>query len=160
MTAADGNPTDVLNRDFREFVETMNSNTVDFVLIGGYAMGAYGVVRATVDIDFLYRRTEDNVERLCKALTEYGAPEMVIDADTLLRPDMVAMFGAPPNRIDLLSDISGVDFETVWAGSKIIHIGTLPIRLIGLAELRKNKATTGRRKNKEDLRRLPKTGKI
>jgi hypothetical protein len=65
------------------------------------------------------------------------------------------MFGTPPQRIDLLSDITGVDFDAVWAGSKDILIDSLPLRLIGLAELRLNKAATGRSKPKSDLRQLP-----
>jgi hypothetical protein len=72
-----------------------------------------------------------------------------------MRKDSVAMFGTPPQRIDLLSDITGVDFDAVWAGSKDILIDSLPIRLIGLAELRLNKAATGRGKDKSDLRQLP-----
>jgi hypothetical protein len=58
MTAKPGgNSNDALSPDFRDFIETLNSAAVDFVLVGGYAVGAYGVVRATSDIDFLYRRT-------------------------------------------------------------------------------------------------------
>jgi hypothetical protein len=156
MTTLGGKPNDALNPDFLDFIEVMNAKKVDFILIGGYAVGAYGVVRATVDIDFLYRRTEDNVERLCQALREFGAPGVVVNAAVLLQPDTVTMFGAPPHRIDLLSSISGVEAEAVWAGSTVIYLGTVPVRLIGLAELRQNKAATGRKKDKEDLRRLPK----
>ncbi len=156
MTAKPGgNRNDALSPDFRDFIDSLNSAQVDFVLVGGYAVGAYGVVRATSDIDFLYRRTASNVERLCQALRDFGAPPIVINSAELLRKDSVAMFGTPPQRIDLLSDISGVDFDAVWAGSKVIRIDSLPIRLIGLAELRLNKAATGRSKDKSDLRQLP-----
>ncbi len=150
-----GHANDALNPDFRDFIVALNARRVDFVLVGGYAVGAYGVVRATADIDFLYRRTRGNVTRLCQALTDFGAPSIVIDAEALLQPDTVAMFGSPPRRIDLLGDISGVDFDAVWAGSVVVHIDTLPLRLIGLAELRQNKAATGRRKDKADLKLLP-----
>ncbi len=150
-----GHANDALNPDFRDFIVALNARAVDFVLVGGYAVGAHGVIRATTDVDFLYRRTRENVERLCEALADFGAPAIVIDVATLLQPDTVAMFGSPPHRINLLSDISGVDFDRVWAGSINVDVDSLPLRLIGLAELRQNKAATGRRKDKADLRLLP-----
>lgn len=74
---------------------------------------------------------------------------------TLLQPDTVAMFGSSPQRIDLLGDISGVESDAVWAGSVAVQIDTLPLRLIGLAELRQSEAATGRKKDKADLKLLP-----
>lgn len=142
--------------DFRDFIVALEQHRVDAVLVGGYAVGVYGVVRATSDIDFLYRRTATNVERLCRALEVFGAPPSAIDAKALIAPDMVTMFGVPPLRIDLLSDISGVEFAAVWRGSQIVTLEGTSIRVIGLAELRANKASTGRAKDRADLRKLPK----
>jgi hypothetical protein len=156
---APANPNDALSDDFRDFISALNSARVEFVLIGGYAVGAYGVVRATVDIDFLYRRTAGNVRQLCNALRAFGAPANIVDPVVLMTPAIVAMLGAPPQRIDLLSEIDGVDFETVWSGSTVIELKAgLPVRLIGLAELRRNKAATGRPKDLADLRQLPAPG--
>ncbi len=154
--AAIGGINDSLGPDFSDFVAAMNAHAVDFVLVGVYAVGVYGVVRATSDIDFLYRCSADNVARLCHALAEFGAPEIVIDPVALLNPDTVSAFGSPPHRIDLLASISGVDFEMVWQGAQRITIGDLTLRVIGLAELRQNKSATGRAKDKSDLRLLPK----
>lgn len=156
MKDSAGRSNNALSADIIDFIAALNANRVDFVLVGGYAVGVYGVIRATADIDFLYRRSPDNIARLCRALVEFGAPESVIDPVALSRPDMVTMFGAPPNRIDLLSDITGVDTNVVWAGARVIELDEQPLRVIGLAELRKNKAATGRRKDRDDLRRLPK----
>ncbi|MHB1172729.1 MAG: hypothetical protein ACYCZY_09605 [Lacisediminihabitans sp.] len=78
----------------------------------------------------------------------------MIDPAALLAPDTVTMFGAPPLRIDLLGDISGVSFEQVWAGSVDLVLQDEPLRVIGLAELRANKAATGRPRDIDDLRRL------
>lgn len=140
--------------DFLDFIVCLNERAVDAVLVGGYALGAHGVVRATADIDFLYRRTAKNVRRLCAALEDFGAPPNVIDFEVLMTPDMVTMFGAPPHRVDLLSDITGVSFEQVWAGSVQIVVEGQPLRVIGLEELHANKAATGRRKDARDLRSL------
>ncbi len=150
-----GSPTDRFGADFLDFIAEMNAQRVDYVLVGGYAVGVHGVVRATADIDFLYRATPSNVAHLCRALIEFGAPEVIVNPEDLLKPDMVSAFGAPPYRIDLLSSITGVSFDAVWTGSMLVDIAGQPVRVIGLAELRKNKAATGRTKDREDLRLLP-----
>jgi hypothetical protein len=141
-TTADSN--DSLSRDFLDFITALNSRRVDFVLVGGYALGIHGVVRATGDIDFLYRRTRKNVDSLCASMEDFGAPPEVIDADALLLPETVTQFGRPPNRIDLLNAIDGVTFGEVWKGASTTTIGGQKMRVIGLNELRKNKSATGR----------------
>jgi hypothetical protein len=151
-----GSPTDQFGEDFLDFIAEMNAHEVEFVLVGGYAMGAHGVVRATVDIDFLYRATPSNVERLCRALRGFGAPANIITPVDLLQPDVVSAFGSPPHRIDLLSSITGVSFDAVWRGSGHLNVNGQSLRVIGLAELRQNKAATGRAKDRDDLRRLAK----
>lgn len=151
-------PNDSLAADFLDFITCLNVRKVKFVLIGGYAVGVHGAVRATGDIDFLYRRTEANVRRLCEAMDDFGAPTNVIDFDTLMTPSTITMFGQPPYRIDLLGEIDGVSFEQVWTGTTGIVLDGEPVRVIGLAELRANKAATGRDKDREDLRKLPKVG--
>lgn len=145
---------DRLASDFLDFIVCMNEQMVEFVLVGGYAVGIHGVVRATGDIDFFYRRTEENVQRLCAALAAFGAPPNVVSSDTLMTPDMVTYFGEPPYRIDLLGDVDGVSFDEVWAGSAHFEIEGQQVRVIGLAELRRNKAATGRKKDRQDLREL------
>ncbi len=152
-----GAANDELGPDFRDFIAAMNSHGVEYVLVGGYALGVYGVVRATGDIDFLYRCSRENVARLCSALVAFGAPDIVIDAEVLLQPQMVSAFGSPPHRIDLLGSITGVDFDTVWAGAQTVTIAQQALRVIGLAELRENKQATGREKDLADLRLLPRS---
>lgn len=147
---------DVLSPDFLDFITCLNEQAVDFVLVGGYALAIHGVVRATGDIDFLYRRTKAAVRRLCVAMEDFGAPPNVIDEDALMTPGMVTQFGMPPHRIDLLSAIDGVTFEEVWVGATTVTIQGQTIRVIGLAELRTNKASTGRPRDAEDVRRLQK----
>ena len=78
----------------------------------------------------------------------------MIDFEALMTPDTAPMFGSPPHRIDLLSDITGVSFAQVWKGSTRVEIDGQPLRVIGLAELRANKAATGRPKDAQDLRML------
>jgi predicted nucleotidyltransferase len=145
---------DALSPDFLDFIAALNERSVDFVLVGGYALGVHGVIRATGDIDFLYRRTRATVRRLCAAMEDFGAPLDVIDEQALMTPEIITQFGQPPFRIDLLNAIDGVSFEEVWAGATMVTIQGQPMRVIGLAELRVNKTATGRTKDAEDVRRL------
>ena len=140
--------------DFLDFITCLNERGVDFVLIGGYALGVHGVVRATGDMDFLYRRTKAMVRRLCAALEDFGAPAEVIDEDSLMAPEVVTQFGRPPLRIDLLNAIDGVSFEKAWAGAMSATIQGQALRVIGLAELLANKTATGRPQDAEDVRKL------
>lgn len=151
---AGGEANNGLSPDFLDFIVCLNERHVDFVLVGGYAMGVHGVVRATGDIDFLYRRTAKNVYALCAAMNDFGAPREVIDQTSLMTSGIVTQFGNPPYRIDLLNEIDGVGFLEVWNGATGATLDGQRIRVIGLRELKKNKNATGRKKDEEDVRRL------
>ncbi len=140
--------------DFRDCIAFLNTREVVFVLVGGFAVGWHGVVRATGDIDFLYEQDPENVARLCKALEDFGAPKQFIDPAFLLSANAVTQIGNPPLRIDLLSAISGVAFEAVRAGAIATELAGERLLIIGLAELLVNKRATGRAKDKDDVRRL------
>lgn len=151
---AGGEGNAALSPDFLDFIACLSEQHVDFVLVGAYALGLHGVVRATGDLDILYRRSRANVRRLLAAMEEFGAPAEVIDQQALLTPDIVTQFGQPPFRIDLINAIDGVTFAEVWKGAVAVAIARHQVRVIGLDELRKNKRATGRKKDKDDLRRL------
>ncbi len=140
--------------DFRDFIRELNAHHVEYLLVGGYAVGIYGHVRATSDIDFFYRCTPENVARLVEALRAFGAPPVVIDPEHLVTPDRVTAFGAPPIRIDLLSSISGVSFEDAQAGAVVVDIDGEALPVIGLAALLANKLASGREKDRDDVKRL------
>jgi hypothetical protein len=154
MTSADTEANTGLSPDFVDFIVFLNEHKVECILVGGYALGVHGVVRATGDIDFLYRRTKSNVKRLIGAMIQFGAPANVIDEDALMKAGIVTQFGKPPQRIDLLNEIDGVTFPEVWKGATTARIDGQKISVIGLKELRTNKGATGRKKDEEDLRQL------
>lgn len=149
-----GERNDTPSDDVLEFIAQLNEHSVDFVLVGGYAMGVHGIIRATADIDFLYRSSKANVRRLCTAMERFGAPESVIDERALMTPNTVMQFGQPPYRIDLLNTIDAVTFEQVWTGATTTTFREQRLRVIGLTELRVNKSATGRKKDLADLRKL------
>lgn len=143
-----------LPEDFTDFVHALNANGVEYLLVGGYAVGVHGYVRATVDIDFFFRRTPENVTRLLTALQEFGAPPVTLDRAHLEAPDTVTAFGEPPIRIDLLSGLSGVTFDEAREGALHVALDGDVLPVIGLRALRANKQASGRPKDHHDLEQL------
>jgi hypothetical protein len=104
-----------VNRDFVEMLSALSVAGADYLLIGAYALAAHGRPRATGDLDIWLRPTRDNASRVWTALVQFGAPLHEISQDDLSEPDVVFQIGIPPGRIDLLTSISGVEFENAGA---------------------------------------------
>jgi hypothetical protein len=128
----------------REFIELLSSNEVEFVLIGGHAVAFHGYPRLTLDADFLVRPSPDNAQRVVAALQQFGFGDVGLSTADFERPAQVIQLGVPPNRIDILTSISGVSFDEVWAGRVEIEIDGLALSVIGRAELLHNKRASGR----------------
>lgn len=151
MTEASG-----LNRDFRDMIAALVTEGVDFVVVGAHAMAVHGVPRATGDLDVLVRPSEKNAERVVAALRTFGAPvdaHGVSAADFLAR-DTVYQIGLPPRRIDLMTSLSGVEFDDAWRSRSIVEIDGAEVGFLGLEVLRRNKEATGRQRDLLDLRLL------
>ena len=143
-----------LQKDLREFIELLISSGVDFIIIGGHAVAFHGHPRFTGDIDFLVRSTPDNAERIIAALKAFGFGEVGLSSQDFTRPGSVVQLGRPPNRIDLLTSISGVDFEEAWEGKIAGELDGLTVFFLGLDALLKNKQASGRDKDLADLKKL------
>lgn len=143
-----------LLQDLREFVELLNSQKVEFLVVGGHAVAFHGHPRYTGDIDLFVRPTPENAERIIEALQEFGFAELEIDVDDLTRPNSIVQLGRPPSRIDLLTSISGVDFESAWGSRVPAELDSLPVSFIGLPDLLKNKQAAGRDQDLVDLKKL------
>jgi hypothetical protein len=128
----------------REFIELLSSNEVEFVLIGGHAVAFHGYPRLTLDADFLVRPSPDNAQRVVAALQQFGFGDVGLSTADFERPAQVIQLGVPPNRIDILTSISGVSFDEVWAGRVEIEIDGLALSVIGRAELLHNKRASGK----------------
>ena len=155
---------EALSADIREMIRLFNRHGVEYVLLGGHAVFFHGYPRMTQDADFFFRSTEDNAERLFRALTEFwdGPIPGINDALELADPSLVVQFGRPPNRVDLLTAPDGLDFGPTWARRVITDLpdprGDIPVPVISLADLRVNKAAAGRPKDLDDLANLPLPG--
>ncbi len=143
-----------LQRDLQEFIALFNSHRVDYLLVGGHAVAFHGYPRYTGDIDFLVRPTEENATRVLAALADFGFGEMGLQAREFIQPGQVIQLGRPPNRIDILTQISGVEFEEAWQGSIVTEIDGLPTRILGREALLKNKRSIDRAKDRADVEEL------
>jgi len=145
-----------IHKDLREFIESLNSNGVDYLIVGAYAVAWHGYPRFTADIDILVRPVPGNADAVLAALRTFGFGSLDITREDLSQGDQVIQLGAKPNRIDLITSISGVDVETAWAGCCPGLLGGLPVRFIGVRDLIRNKESTGRPKDLGDAAELRK----
>ena len=142
-----------LPEDFKEFIELMNSHSVRYVMIGGYAYNLYRNPRATGDIDFFVSTNDENEIRLRCVLDEFGFGGTIGD-EKLLLTGKVIMLGRSPFRIDLLTEVSGVTFEEVEASASNVQVGDTTVRVISPELLLKNKEAAGRDKDLADAAEL------
>jgi hypothetical protein len=147
-----------LNKDWREFLELLNSNEVEYLVVGAFAVAFHGYPRYTADLDLMLCPTEENAHRVVAALSKFGFASLGIRAADLCVPGMVVQLGVKPNRIDLLTAISGVSFDEAWATRSEGELDGIATHFIGRAELLRNKEHTGRAKDlgdAEELRKRP-----
>lgn len=140
--------------DFKEFLQLLNSNNVEYVLIGGYALAYHGVPRYTGDIDLLIAKTGKNSEKILMVLEEFGMGSLGLEAQDFLTPDNVIQIGYPPLRIDILTDISGVSWQQVWKNKVFSNIADTKIAVISKEDLIQNKKASGRAVDLGDISRL------
>ncbi len=143
-----------LQADLREFIELLSSHGCDFIVVGGHAVAFHGHPRFTGDIDFLLRPTTENAERVLGALREFGFGDLALNSDDLTKLGNVIQLGRPPNRIDLLTSVSGVSFDEAWRGKVSGTLDGLTLFFLGLGELLTNKQAAGRPKDLVDIAKL------
>ena len=143
-----------LQQDLREFIELLNSQQIDFIVVGGYAVAYHGYPRFTGDVDFLIRPTLSNAQRVIAALSSFGFAELTIAPEDLLTENRVIQLGKAPNRIDILTSISGVSFADAWRGRVAAILDELPVFMLGFKELIANKTAAGRAKDSADVAQL------
>lgn len=140
------------SQDFDDFLGELNQAGVEYVVVGAHALAVHGLVRATGDLDVYVLPNADNAAKLMVALRNFGAPVAahgISEADFCV-PDVVYQIGLPPNRIDLLTSISGVAFDECLVNCVRGNLGTQPVKFIGIAAQLKNKRASARTKDLAD----------
>lgn len=147
-----------LNRDFKEFVKSFIDRDVRFLIVGGYAVAAHGYPRYTKDLDVWIWADPGNAARVLAALSDFGFGELGLQEADFQRPDTVVQLGREPQRIDILTSLTGLDFEDVYARHVKVLVDDLQVPFIAIGDLRTNKIATGRLQDLADadaLRDLP-----
>jgi hypothetical protein len=129
---------------------------VEYLVVGGWAVGIHAEPRYTKDLDILIGTSPENLARVIEAMEAYGAPPaLVAEVRTMTSEDFV-FFGVPPARVDLLRTVPGVDFERAWSNRTTIEWHGVSVHVIGFDELCDAKRAAGRPKDLADLRMLEK----
>ncbi len=144
----------MLNQDFKEFIESLNANQVRYLVVGGYAVALHGYPRYTKDLDIWIESIPENAARLVLALDAFGFGSLGLQAQDFLEPDQIIQLGYPPNRVDLLTSVPGVQFDPCYDARVEVSIEGVNVNFIDLENLKKNKKASGRLQDLADLEKL------
>lgn len=146
----------IFNEDFRDFIDALNKEEVEYLLVGGYAVILHGYRRSTGDLDIWVNVTAENLKRLIKAYLSFGLPTSDISEDNFLRNSEMDVFtyGTPPTCIEILKEVKGCRFDEAYKISKIYNEDGLQIRFIHINTLIEAKKASGRYKDLDDIEKL------
>jgi hypothetical protein len=145
-----------LPKDFKEFLRLLRAHGVEYLLIGGWAVGYHGYPRATDDLDVWVAIAPGNAVKVVKTLIDFGFDVPELAADLFLRDDQIIRMGVTPLRIGVSTSISGVRFDECYRERLETTLDDEPVSLISLPYLKINKRASGRAKDLADLENLPK----
>ena len=140
-----------MERDLREFIELLNDHEVRYLVVGAHAVAFHGRPRYTADIDLFVDSSPENAQRITKALDQFGLGDIGIESADFTVADLVVQLGVEPNRVDIMTSISGVSFEEAWDSRATGELDGLPVQFISKELLKRNKASVGRKQDLADL---------
>jgi hypothetical protein len=141
--------------DFKEFLQLLNAYQVEYLLIGGYAVGYHGYPRATADMDIWIALHPTNARNVVAVLKAFGFDAPDLSADLFLKENQIIRMGVPPIKIKIITTISGVTFDECYAERVADILDGVEVNLISLKHLKVNKKASGRHKDLNDLENLP-----
>ena len=144
----------VFNQDFKEFIKSLNDNKVRYLIVGGYAVALHGYPRYTKDLDIWIELYPENAAKMIKALDRFGFGSLGLQVEDFLKADQIIQLGYPPNRLDLITSMPGVDFERCYVSRIEVAVDGLSLYFIDLDNLKKNKRAVGRLQDLADLENL------
>lgn len=141
----------MLNPDYKDMLAALSDEGAEFLVVGAYAVISHGALRSTFDLDIFVHPTIENARRVWRALKRFGAPLRDVAVEDFTQQDLVYQIGVIPNRIDVITAISGVSFEEAWPNRVQVVVEGQNIPVIGRQELLKNKRACGRPKDLADV---------
>jgi hypothetical protein len=145
----------VLPPDFKEFLNLLKSNNIRYLLIGGYAVGYHGYPRSTNDMDIWIAIDPKTAELMVLALKEFGFDTPQLSEKLFLKEKNIVRMGIAPMRVEILTTISGVNFEECFQQRIVDEIDGIEVNIINLKHLKINKKASGRHKDLDDFENLP-----
>lgn len=143
-----------LPQDFKEFLALLNSEKIEYLVVGGYAVSFHGYPRPTGDLDVWVAIFPENASKLLNVLSKFGFGAAGATAEVFLAPGNVVRMGVPPVRIEIINQISGVEFHQCYSRRIEIVVDGLPVNVIARDDLLANKRAAGREKDLNDLKQL------
>ncbi len=140
-----------LPTEFQEFLKSLKDHGVEYLLVGGYAVGYHGYPRTTADIDVWVKVSNDNAKRIVEALVDFGFGVENLNPALFMKKERIVRMGNAPLRIEILMSISGVEFEACYLERVDDILEGIEVSIIGLGCLKKNKKASGRLKDLSDL---------
>lgn len=145
-----------VHSDYRDLLELFNAHSVEYLVVGAYALAFHGAPRFTRDMDLLVRPTKENAERVVTAIVEFGFSDSGLTTADFDRPDQVIQLGYDPVRIDMMTSLSGVSWEEAWDGRAAGECGGVPVQYLGREQYIGNKRAAGRLKDLADVEEIEK----
>ena len=146
-----------LSKDLQEFIRLLNRERVEYLIVGAWAVGFHGRPRYTGDVDIFIRRDAANADRMMRVIEAFGFGHTGLTGEDFLKEDFVVQLGVEPNRIDLLTGISGVDFALAWEQRVSGKVGEVEVNFISRDLLIRNKRAANRDKDLGDIGILERT---
>jgi hypothetical protein len=141
--------------DFKEFLQLLNAHDVQYLLVGGYAVGYHGYPRATIDMDIWVAISPQNAQKIVDVLEAFGFDFPELNLELFLEKDKIIRMGVPPMRLEIITSVSGVEFGPCYKNRITTELDGVKISLISLDDLKTNKSSAGRHKDLNDLENLP-----
>lgn len=143
-----------MNLDFVDLLRALSDAEARYLVVGAFAFGRYARPRATGDLDLWIGREAENASRVHTALRSFGAPLADLRVENLSEPDLVFQIGVAPGRVDILTSLTGVEFDEAWQRRTAGTLGGVPVHFIGRDDLIRNKRALGRPRDIADVAEL------
>jgi hypothetical protein len=141
-------------QDFKEFLKLLNSKGIEYLIIGGYAVGFHGYPRATGDMDVWIAANEKSAMKMVGALKQFGFDLPDLNKEIFLTEKKVIRMGIPPMRLEILTFIDGVCFEDCYKYRIVADFGDFTVNFISKKDLLLNKRSSGRPQDMVDYNKL------
>lgn len=143
-----------MNKDFREFIESLNGHGVEYLVVGGYAVGYHGHPRFTQDLDVWVKPSVANAEKVLSSLSAFGFPSGELSINDFTNPNTVFQMGNPPFRVDIMNSVDGLKFEPCYKRRVSAKLDGVEMPILSRNDLVRNKKAIGRKKDLADVDHL------